>query len=103
MADFSDALTDAHGAMIAAQPVFFVSTAADGAQINLSPKGYDCFRVLSPTRVAYLDRVDSENETNAHPPANVRFTLFFCKCHQLAQNLRILCREEPVVPWDRGW
>ena len=52
MADFFDALDERHVAMIAAQPVFFVATAAEGARINLSPKGYDCFRVLSPTRVA---------------------------------------------------
>ena len=37
MAEFFDALTDDHVAMIARQPVFFVATAADGARINLSP------------------------------------------------------------------
>ncbi len=66
MADFFDALTDDHTAMIARQPVFFVATAADDARINLSPKGYDAFRVLSPTQVAYLDLGGSGNETNAH-------------------------------------
>ena len=50
MADFFEELSESHVAMIAAQPVFFVATAADGARINLSPKGYDCFRVLSPKR-----------------------------------------------------
>ena len=55
MADFFEELTEAHVTMIAAQPVFFVATAAEGARINLSPKGYDCFKVLSPKRVAYLD------------------------------------------------
>ena len=55
MAEFSDELSPDHQAMIAAQPVFFVATAAEGARINLSPKGYDAFRVLAPTRVAYLD------------------------------------------------
>ena len=39
MADFFDALTDKHIAMIEAQPVFFVATAAPDARINLSPKG----------------------------------------------------------------
>ena len=55
MAEFFDALGDKHVAMIGKQPVFFVATAASDGRINLSPKGYDAFRVLSPTRVAYLD------------------------------------------------
>jgi hypothetical protein len=78
MADFFDALDERHVAMIAAQPVFFVATAAEGARINLSPKGYDCLRVLSPKRVAWLDLGGSGNETNAHLLADGRITLMFC-------------------------
>ena len=103
MADFFDALGEDHVAMIARQPVFFVATAADGARINLSPKGYDCFRVLSPSRVAYLDVGGSGNETNAHLLADGRITLMFCNFQQPATILRIYGRGEPVVPWDRGW
>ena len=103
MADFFEELSESHVAMIAAQPVFFVATAADGARINLSPKGYDCFRVLSPKRVAYLDLGGSGNETNAHLLADGRITLMFCNFQQPAQILRIYGKGEPVVPWDRGW
>ena len=103
MADFFETLTDEHLAMIARQPVFFVATAAEGARINLSPKGYDCFRVLSPNRVAYLDLGGSGNETNAHLLADGRITLMFCNFAQPALILRIYGRGEPVVPWDRGW
>jgi hypothetical protein len=103
MAEFFDALTGDHVAMIAAQPVFFVATAAAGARINLSPKGYDCLRVLSPGRVAYLDVGGSGNETNAHLLADGRITLMFCNFQQPALILRIYGRGEPVVPWDRGW
>ena len=103
MADFSDTLSEDHCAFIARQPVFFVATAAEGARINLSPKGYDCFRVLSPTRVAYLDLGGSGNETNAHLLADGRITLMFCNFQQPALILRIYGRGEPVVPWDRGW
>ena len=103
MADFFDALGDSHVAMITAQPVFFVATAAEGARINLSPKGYDCLRVLSPRRVAYLDLAGSGNETNAHLIADGRITLMFCNFRQPALILRIYGRGEPVVPWDRGW
>ena len=103
MADFFEELGEKHVAMIAAQPVFFVATAAEGARINLSPKGYDCFRVLSPKRVAYLDLGGSGNETNAHLLADGRITLMFCNFQQPAQILRIYGRGEPVVPWERGW
>ena len=103
MADFSEALSDKHVAMIAAQPVFFVATAAENARINLSPKGYDAFRVLSPTRVAYLDLGGSGNETNAHLLADGRITLMFCNFQQPAQVLRIYGRGRPVLPWERDW
>jgi hypothetical protein len=103
MADFFDELSEDHVAMIARQPVFFVATAAAGSRINLSPKGYDCFRVLSPKRVAYLDVGGSGNETNAHLLADGRITLMFCNFQQPALILRIYGRGEPVVPWDRDW
>jgi hypothetical protein len=103
MADFFDALSEEHVAMIARQPVFFVATAAEGARINLSPKGYDCLRVLAPSRVAYLDVGGSGNETNAHLLADGRITLMFCNFQQPALILRIYGRGEPIVPWDGGW
>jgi len=103
MAEFFDELDEAHRTMIAAQPVFFVATAAPGARVNLSPKGYDCFRILGPRRVAYLDLGGSGNETNAHLLADGRVTLMFCNFQQPAQILRIYGSGEPVVPWDREW
>ena len=103
MAEFFDELNDAHRAMIAAQPVFFVATATADARINLSPKGYDCFRVLGPKRVAYLDLGGSGNETNAHLLADGRITLMFCNFRQPALILRIYGTGRPVVPWDREW
>lgn len=103
MADFFDALADEHIAMIAQAPVFFVATAAADARINLSPKGYDSFRVLSPTRVAYLDLGGSGNETNAHLLADGRITVMVCNFRQPALILRIYGRGQPVLPWERGW
>ena len=103
MAEFFEELTESHAAMIARQPVFFVATAAEGARINLSPKGYDAFRILSPRRVAYLDLGGSGNETNAHLLADGRITLMFCNFQQPALILRIYGKGRPVVPWDRDW
>jgi len=103
MADFFDELTEAHAAMIARQPVFFVATAAPGARVNVSPKGYDCLRILSPKRVAWLDVGGSGNETNAHLMADGRITLMFCNFQQPALVLRVYGKGNPVVPWDRQW
>lgn len=103
MADFTDTLTDKHVAMIEKQPVFFVATSAPGARINLSPKGYDAFRVLAPNRVAYLDLGGSGNETHAHLAADGRITIMFCNFDRPALILRIYGRGRPVLPLDKGW
>ncbi|MEM6476884.1 MAG: pyridoxamine 5'-phosphate oxidase family protein [Pseudomonadota bacterium] len=103
MADFTDTLTDKHVAMIEKQPVFFVATAAADARINLSPKGYDAFRVLAPDRVAYLDLGGSGNETHAHLAADGRITIMFCNFERPALILRIYGQGRPVLPQDNGW
>ncbi|QUL37471.1 pyridoxamine 5'-phosphate oxidase family protein [Erythrobacter sp. JK5] len=107
MADFFDALDPKHVAMIEKQPVFFVATAASEGRINLSPKGYDAFRVLSPTRVAYLDLGGSGNETHAHLAAaqtdKGRLTLMFCNFERPALILRIYGTGKAVLPQDEGW
>lgn len=103
MADFFDALEEKHIAMITAQPVFFVATAAGEGRINLSPKGYDAFRVLSPTRVAYLDLGGSGNETHAHLAADGRITVMFCNFQQPALILRIYGHGRAVLPQDAEW
>jgi len=103
MADFFDALDEKHIAMLGAQPVFFVATAAADGRINLSPKGYDAFRILSPTRVAYLDLAGSGNETHAHLAADGRITIMVCNFQQPALILRIYGTGRAVLPQDADW
>ncbi len=103
MAEFTDTLSDKHIDMIGKQPIFFTATAAADARINLSPKGLDSFRVLSPDRVAYLDLAGSGNETHAHLTADGRITIMFCNFEQPALILRIYGRGVPVLPQDDGW
>lgn len=103
MAEFSNELSDKHIAMIEAQPMFFVATATSSGRINLSPKGYDAFRVLSPTRVAYLDLGGSGNETHAHLADDGRITIMFNNFDNPALILRIYGRGVPVLPQDEGW
>ena len=108
MSDFTDHLTSDHIAMIAAQPVFFVATAAADGRINLSPKGLaDTFRVLSPNRVAWLDLAGSGNETHAHLAAEQadkgRITIMMCNFQQPALILRIYGHGTAMLPADPGW
>lgn len=103
MADFTETLTAKHMEMIGKQPIFFTATAADDGRINLSPKGYDSFRVLSPERVAYLDLGGSGNETHAHLLADGRITIMFCDFDRPALIVRIYGRGRPVLPQDDEW
>src|SRR5215207_9301154 len=100
---FTDCLTTDHVAMIERQAVFFVATAAAQGRINLSPKGYDTLRVLSPTRVAWLDLAGSGNETHAHLVADGRVTVMMCNFQQPALILRIYGTGRPVLPQDAEW
>jgi predicted pyridoxine 5'-phosphate oxidase superfamily flavin-nucleotide-binding protein len=103
MSEFADHIDEKHAAFIAAQPVYFVATAAPGARINLSPKGMDTFRVLGPKRVAWLDYGGSGNETNAHLLADGRITVMFCAFDRPALIYRLYGRAVPVLPQDAGW
>jgi Pyridoxamine 5'-phosphate oxidase len=101
--EFFTTLTDKQREFIAKQPVFFVATAAEGARINLSPKGMDCFRVLDEACVAYLDVGGSGNETHAHLNADGRITVMMCAFDRPALILRIYGRGRSVLPQDAEW
>jgi len=103
VSDFSSVIDEGACAFIAKQPVFFVATAADGARINLSPKGMDAFRVLGPNRVAYLDLGGSGNETQAHLTADGRITIMFCAFDNPALILRLYGRATFIVAGDEGF
>ncbi len=107
MSEFTDTLTDKHIEMIGRQPVFFVATAAPDGRINLSPKGYDAFRVLSSSQVAYLDLGGSGNETQAHLAAQQtdagRITIMFCNFDRPAMINRIYGKGRAVLPQDADW
>jgi hypothetical protein len=75
-----DTITDPMRAFIETQHMFFVATAPSEGQghVNLSPKGYDSFKILDANRVAYLDLTGSGAETIAHLRQNGRITFMFC-------------------------
>ena len=101
--EFTDTLTEKHLEMIGKQPIFFTATAAADGRINLSPKDYDAFRVLSPTRVGYLDLGGSGNETHAHLSVDGRITIMFCNFDRPALILRLYGHGRAVLPQDSEW
>ena len=105
MAKLYDQITDELQSFIAAQPLFFVATAplaADG-HVNLSPKGLDSFRVLSPRKVAYLDLTGSGNETSAHLAENSRITFMFCAFAGPPRILRLYGEGQTILPGSPEW
>jgi hypothetical protein len=105
MGKFFDSILDNHKVFIQKQKIFFTATAplaADG-HVNLSPKGMDSFRVLSATRVAYMDIIGSGNETSAHILENGRITIMFCAFDGPPNILRLYGHGYTVLPGDAEW
>jgi hypothetical protein len=91
---------------IEAQKMFFVATAPANpdTRINVSPRGFDTFRVLGENRVAWLDLTGSGVETIAHlragGEAGGRITLMFCAFEGPARIVRLYGRGTVHEPGD---
>ncbi len=103
MARFYPALEDKHRDFITAQKLFFAASGTAESRINLSPKGMDSLRVLSPSRVAYLDLTGSGNETAAHLKHDGRLTLMWCSFDADPLILRVYGRGRAVRRQDAEW
>ena len=105
MAKFYDSIEPAQQVFIEKQKMFFTGSAPLSANghINVSPKGLDSFRVLSPNRVAYMDIIGSGNETSAHLIENGRITFMFCAFDGPPNILRLYGRGFTVLPGDAAW
>ncbi len=105
MGKFHDSIKPAHREFMEKQHIFFVATAplsSDG-RVNVSPKGLDCFRVLSDHRVAYMDLISSGNETSAHTLENGRITIMFCSVVGTPLILRLYGKGFTVLPGTDDW
>ncbi len=100
-----ESITPELAEFIREQPLFFVATAplSENGHVNVSPKGMDTFRVLSPTRVMYLDLTGSGNETAAHVRENGRVTVMFCAFAGKPKILRLYGRGTTVREGDAMW
>jgi hypothetical protein len=92
-----------HIEFIGQQPMFFVASAptGDDGHVNVSPKGYDTFRVLDDHTVAYLDLTGSGAETIAHVRQNGRLTIMFCSFGEKPLILRLFGPAEAILLGDQ--
>ena len=103
MARFYPSLDVKHRDFIAAQKLFFTATGTVDSRLNLSPKGMDSLRILSGSRVAYLDLTGSGNETAAHLKHDGRMTLMWCSFDADPLILRLYGRGRVVRRQDAAW
>ena len=92
-----------HEEFIKEQHMFFVGTAGREGHVNISPKGYDAFRILSPNKVAYLDLTGSGNETSAHLLDTSRITYMFISFQGKPLILRLFGDGKVVLPESEEW
>lgn len=103
MAQQYDALDDRLTRFIEAQHLYFVATAARDGRVNVSPKGLDSLRVVSPTRVVWLNGTGSGNETAAHLLDVPRMTIMFCSFERQPLILRLYGTARAVHEPDPEW
>ena len=103
MAQAFECLSEKHIVFLEAQPCFFVATAAADGRVNISPKGLDSLRVISPTRVMWLNITGSGNETAAHIRELPRMTLMLSAFSGSSLTLRLYGTAECLQPGDIGW
>lgn len=90
---------------IKAQKMFFVATAplTPNGHVNVSPKGYDSFKIIDPSTVAYLDYGGSGIETHAHVVENGRITIMFCAYEGKANIVRLYGKGSVCAFHDEGF
>jgi hypothetical protein len=87
---------------IGRQKMFFVGTSplSESGSVNISPKGYDTFRIVDSQTVAYLDLTGSGAETIAHLRENGRITFMWCSFEGPPRIVRIHARGRVVSTDD---
>lgn len=96
-------LSEKHSRFISEQKLFFVGTATVDSRVNVSPKGMDSLRVISPNRVAWLNTTGSGNETSAHIQQLPRMTIMFCAFEQAPLILRLYGTARVFHQYDPEW
>ncbi|MEO5357543.1 MAG: pyridoxamine 5'-phosphate oxidase family protein [Nitrospirae bacterium YQR-1] len=80
---------------IKSQKVFFAASCS-GKEVNLSPKGYDCLRVLDSNTLLYMDYPGSGDRTARDIKNDGQLTLMFISFTERAKILRLFCKGELI-------
>ncbi len=97
------ALEAEHQSFIEKQPLFFVATALEKGRVNVSPKGMDSLRVVSASRVVWMNLTGSGNETATHLQGSNRITLMFCSFEGKPLTLRLYGKATVYHRRDKEW
>lgn len=97
------ALSASHINFIKQQKIYFVATAGESGNVNVSPKGGDSLKVLSPNKIAWLNLTGSGNESAAHILQNSRMTIMFCAFDGAPLILRAYGNASMLHPKDSDW
>ena len=97
------ALTEQHIEFIGKQRLYFVGTAADTGNVNLSPKGGDSLRVIDTNTIAWLNLTGSGNESASHVLINPRMTIMFCAFEGAPLILRAYGNAQVLHQTDPEW
>jgi len=81
------------------QKLFFLASAS-GGEVNLAPKGEDCFRFLDEKTLILLDYPGSSNRTGNDIAAGGAVTVLFCSFDDEPRVLRLFCTGEVVRSGD---
>lgn len=85
------------------QQMFFVATADIDGRVNVSPKGLDCFRVITDTQVVWLNLTGSGNESAAHVQRFPRMTLMFAAFDGNPMILRLYGKAKVIHKNNQEW
>ncbi len=85
------------------QKIFFVATATKDSFINLSPKGMDSLKIMSKTRVIWLNSTGSTNKSSAHVQRDSRMTMMFCSFDKEPLIVKLIGNAKVIHKNDKEW
>lgn len=103
MAKQFDSFTKEHTDFVAAQHIVFIGTAAADGRVNVSPKGMDSLKVLSPNRLIWRNLSGSGNETAGHLKLVNRMTVMWCSFTSQPLIMRAYGSAKTISPKDDAW
>jgi hypothetical protein len=95
-------LNEVDRVFIKEQKIFFIASCS-GKEVNLSPRGYDCFRVIGDNEAVFLDYPGSGNRTSRDIENDGEVTVVFCSFTEKPMILRLFCKGETVDSSDETY